>query len=202
MPNEKVLIAYGTRYGSTEEISQRIAELLESRGLATQLVDLKNTKERDLPTLGQFGGVLVGSGIKTGRWMKEPVGFLAKHKEELRKSGTVVGVFVSSGYASVPQKQREVKKEYIEEVMAELGIEPHLSAVFGAVLDFSPSSRLGFLDKQILRMAARGISEETGIKIQEDRRNDLRDWNQIQRFAEKYARLVESRTPSRKRSPR
>ncbi|MBL7118503.1 hypothetical protein ISS96_00625 [Candidatus Bathyarchaeota archaeon] len=54
MSNKKILIAYGTRYGSTEEISQRIAEVLESKGLTTQLIDLKTTQERDWLALGRM----------------------------------------------------------------------------------------------------------------------------------------------------
>jgi flavodoxin len=46
MPNKNVLIAYGIRFGSAEEISQEISKILESRGLATQLLDLKNTKKK------------------------------------------------------------------------------------------------------------------------------------------------------------
>lgn len=66
MTNKNVLIVYGSRYGSTEEISQEIANVLENKGIETQLIDLKKMKSKDWPSLESFDGVLVGSGIKIG----------------------------------------------------------------------------------------------------------------------------------------
>lgn len=99
MSNKNVLIAYGTRFGSTEEISREIAKILESKRLVTQLLDLKSTKEKDWVSLESFDGVLVGSGIKIGKWMKEPKKFLKNHREEFKKRKKILGLFVSSGYA-------------------------------------------------------------------------------------------------------
>jgi menaquinone-dependent protoporphyrinogen IX oxidase len=39
MSNKSVLIAYGSRYGSTEEISHEIAKVFESEGLTARLTD-------------------------------------------------------------------------------------------------------------------------------------------------------------------
>lgn len=45
----KVLIAYGS-----------------------QILNLRKTKSKEWPLLKEFDGVLVGSGIKIGKWAKEP----------------------------------------------------------------------------------------------------------------------------------
>lgn len=47
--DKNVLIAYGSHYGSTEEISHEIAKVLKNEGLTTRLVDLKKNEERGCP---------------------------------------------------------------------------------------------------------------------------------------------------------
>ncbi len=54
----------------------------------------------------------------------------------------------------------------------------------------TPSSRLGFIDKQILKLATKELTKETGTKIDEKGRTDLRDWGQIQSYAEQFAKLM------------
>jgi menaquinone-dependent protoporphyrinogen oxidase len=190
MTNKNVLIAYGSRYGSTEEISQEIAKVLENIGIDTQLIDLKKTKSKEWPSLESFDGVLIGSGIKIGKWMKEPRKFLEKIKDGVKKNEKILGVFVSSGNASIPEKYQEAKTDYLEKVIADIGIEADIYDAFGAVYDLSESSRMGSLTKKMIKMGIKEMSEETGIELDENARNDLRNWDQIQDFVEKFAELV------------
>lgn len=55
----RVLIAFGSRYGSTEEISMRLAELLKEEGIEAEVLDLK--RERNWPPLEGFDSVIVGA---------------------------------------------------------------------------------------------------------------------------------------------
>ncbi|MEM2958889.1 MAG: flavodoxin domain-containing protein [Candidatus Jordarchaeaceae archaeon] len=189
---KKVLIAYGSRYGSTEEISQEIAKVLEKQDLQVQIVDLKKTKPKDWPSIEPFDGVLVGSGIKIMKWVKEPQEFLSKHKGEFRKGKKKLGLFISSGFASIPGNREKAKQDWIEKVMEKVGVKADLYDAFGGVFDFSESSRMGGLDKRMLKMAAKGMSKEFDMKIDEKGRNDFRDWNQIRSFAEKFAELLKA----------
>ena len=38
MGNKKLLLAFGTRYGATEEISQEIAKTLKEKGLESEIL--------------------------------------------------------------------------------------------------------------------------------------------------------------------
>lgn len=190
MSNKSVLIAYGSRYGSTEEISHEIAEVLESEGLTTRIVDLKKTKKKDWPSIRSFDGIIVGSSIKMMRWMREPRDFLKKHAAELKKREKVVGIFVSAGSASRPGDRPKAKGDYIEKVLAALSVEVDISDAFGGVFDFSPSSRAGFFDKRMLKMAAKEMAKDTDLTIEEGGKIDLRDWEQIRTFAKQFAELV------------
>ena len=136
--SKKILIAYGSRYGSTEEIAHSMAEILANAGLGTQLLDLRRTKQKDWPPLTSFDGVLVGSGIKIGRWTKEVTVFLKTHADELKRlkpKGLVVGVFVSCGMASTPGQQEEARRKYLKEVLTNIGIIDAVSTydAFGGV---------------------------------------------------------------------
>jgi len=184
------LIAYGSRYGSTEEISHEIAKVLENEGLTTRIIDLKKTKKTDWPSVGLFDGIIVGSGIKMMRWMREPRDFLKKHAGELKTREEVVGIFVSAGSASRPRDQPKAKRDYIEKVLTDLGIKADISDAFGGMLDLSPASRAGFFDKRILKLIAKEMAKDTDITIEEGSKNDLRDWEQIRTFAKRFAELV------------
>jgi len=46
---KKVLVAYGSRYGCTEEVSQEIAKVLEKSGLSVSLFNLESSNR--LPKL-------------------------------------------------------------------------------------------------------------------------------------------------------
>ncbi|TRO46565.1 nitric oxide synthase, partial [Candidatus Bathyarchaeota archaeon] len=67
----KVLIAYGSRWGSTEEIAGRLAELLVEEGVEADILDVKG--ERNWPSLERYDGVIVGSSVKVTKWMREPL---------------------------------------------------------------------------------------------------------------------------------
>ena len=193
--SKKILIAYGSRYGSTEEIAHSMAETLKNAGLETQLLDLRRTKQKDWPPLASFDGVLVGSGIKIGRWTKEATAFLKTHADELKRlkpKGFVVGVFVSSGMASTPGQQDEARRKYLKEVLTSVGIADAVDTydAFGGVYDLSASAPMGFLDKRMLGMAAKQMAKDTGTPLTEGARNDLRDWDQIRAFTDHFAELV------------
>ncbi len=182
---KKVLIVYGTRYGSTEEISQYIADILEKDGFNTTLLNLKGLDPKKNPTLTEYDGILIGSGIKIGMWTKDAKKFLEINKEFLKKSK--IGVFVSSGDAGNSEKISKAREDYIEKILAEKEITANIYDAFGGVIDLSKSSRIGYLAKKMIKMVAKN---DPNIKI--DERNDFRDWDQIKNFAEKYAELVKN----------
>jgi len=124
------------------------------------------------------------------QWVREPRDFLKKHVGELKTREKVVGIFVSAGSASIPRDQPKARKDYIEKVLADLGIEADISDAFGGVLDLSPASRAGFFDKRMLKLIAKEMAKDIDITIEEGSKNDLRDWGQIRTFARQFAELV------------
>jgi len=165
----RVLIAFGSRYGSTKEISSRLAEFLKEEGVKAEVLDLK--RERNWPPMEGFDGVMVGSGVKVGRRMNESKEFLRRKRDEL--SGRRLAVFVSCFSAlNAPDYART---DLLEKVMDEAGVKADLYDAFGPFVDFSKGSRTGFLDRKVAQTVMSKESEKTGIELDMDGRNDLRD---------------------------
>ena len=70
----KVLVVYGSRHGGTRGIAERIGEVLQTEGLVAEVV----SADQD-PDLGGADGIVVGSGVYMGSWLKEPLAFLERN---------------------------------------------------------------------------------------------------------------------------
>jgi menaquinone-dependent protoporphyrinogen oxidase len=183
----KVLIAYGSRFGSTEEISSEISKILKEKGIETSMINLREVKSKDWLTLEKFDGIIVGSGIRIARWTKQAKQFLKNNRDELRNKK--LGLFVSCADASVPETIGKARQEYLETTMEELGITAGIYDAFGGVLDFTKSSKMSFVEKKLLMAVAKQRAGDNISTINGKERNDFRDWEQIRSFAEKYADL-------------
>ena len=177
----RVLIAYGSRWGSTEEIAEKLAVFLGEECVEADLLDVK--KNRDWPSLEGYDGVMVGSGVKISKWMREPLAFLRKKANELK--GRRVALFVSC--LSVLTDPEDARKDLLEKVVEEAGVEAELMEAFGPVMDVGPGSRMGFLDKKIVQSVILGLSKDQGMELDTKGRNDLRDWDRVKDFAHRFA---------------
>lgn len=177
----RVLIAYGSRYGSTEEIASRLAGFLGEEGVEATVLDVK--KNRSWPSLEGYDGVIVGSGVKISKWMREPLAFLRRKADELE--GRRLALFVSC--LSVLTDPEDARRELLEKVAEEAGVEAELMEAFGPVMDVGPGSRMGFLDRRIAQSVMLGLSKDKGLELDMKGRNDLRDWDRIRDFAKGFA---------------
>jgi len=50
--------------------------------------------------------------------------------------------------------------------------------------------RMGFLDRRIAWSVMAGLSGELGLELDMGRRNDLRDWDRIQDFANRFSQSL------------
>jgi menaquinone-dependent protoporphyrinogen oxidase len=187
MANKKVLIAYGTRFGCTEEVAREIALVMEKNGIEPNLVDLSSIKKSQWPAVGDYDGVLVGSSIKIGKWKKEPKVFIERNLDELKKHDKKVGIFVCSGTAITDPVK--AKKEYCEDYATKLGFDVDLYNAFPGVFDLSKSSRMGFLDKKLAKAGKEELLKHD-LEFNDTMKNDYRNWEDIRGFAKKFARLV------------
>ncbi|UCE12200.1 MAG: hypothetical protein JSV04_08330 [Candidatus Heimdallarchaeota archaeon] len=186
--SKQVLIAYGTRFGSTEEISIKFQQILEENGFAVELIDLK-AKKKGKPNITNYIGVLIGSGIRITRWTKEAKNFLKNNIKTINENKILVGIYLSSGEASDPDKRPAIIEKYLVKVFEELGLnlgDNVLYDAFGGVFDLSKTTNLSWINRKMLNTAA---DEDPNIVRNE--RRDYRDWDQINKFIEDFIRKLE-----------
>jgi menaquinone-dependent protoporphyrinogen oxidase len=105
---QKILVAFGTKYGSTGEIAAAIADVLRRLGLE---VDLRSA--RDVRDVAAYDGVVVGSGVYVGRWHADALDLVKRFERELRVRPTW---FFSSGpTGGTPQAEAAMVKALEEQ---------------------------------------------------------------------------------------
>lgn len=172
--NDKVLVCYGTRYGSAGEIAENIGEILGSRGATVEVVNLKKGKAKDLES---YDLVVIGSGIQMGRWTKEPLKFLKKNRETLSRKK--VALFVSCMSATKPETSNQGRTDYLDKIILDFPeIVPISMGLFGGVIDSTKGNRM---IKGIMKSL---VKEMVGEDEEQPERIDLRDWDQIRIWAE------------------
>ena len=121
MSENKTLIAYATRGGTTEDYAKAISSVLtEEYKMQADLVNLKKSRN---PDLTQYQNIIVGAGIKMFKMHKEGAEFLEK-KNFGEKN---VGIFLSS---LVPRD--EAIKKYVDVILQKnTTLKPIAVEVFG-----------------------------------------------------------------------
>ena len=74
----KVLVAYATKYGATQEIAEKINAVLKEHGLDPDLRDVESVDGLD-----EYQGVILGSAVYVGQWRKEASTFLQDNQGAL-----------------------------------------------------------------------------------------------------------------------
>jgi menaquinone-dependent protoporphyrinogen oxidase len=98
--SETVLVAYGSKYGSTAEIAERIGEVLTKEGLT---VDVRSAA--DVADLGRYDAVVLGAGLYAGRWHRDARRFARRHRAALARRA--VWLF-SSGPLDSSASERDI----------------------------------------------------------------------------------------------
>ena len=168
----KALVAFGTRYGSTTGIAEKIAGVLVEAGNDVDIVDLGKERIRDVDA---YDFVVVGSGIQVGKWTKESLRFLDENKEALRQRK--LAMFATSGQARDKSKQEEYLEEYVAQVAEKYGLSPIRMGVFVGAFDMN---KYNFPVKLLMKTLIKDL-ESFGYDI--NKPVDLREWDKIEEWA-------------------
>ncbi len=125
MAPNKTLIAYETKGGATEEVAQKLAEILRSKsGLEVDVVDLRRQK---IQNIDSYQNIILGSGIRGGKAYDKALKVLENHFGNRK-----VAFYVCCGDAVDPEKSASAKVKYIENVLANYPeINPVATEMFG-----------------------------------------------------------------------
>ncbi|MFW9805256.1 MAG: flavodoxin domain-containing protein [Candidatus Thorarchaeota archaeon] len=167
---KKILIVYGTRYGSTTEVVQDMSKTAGKLGVQVDVVNLG--EGTPFPEPEGYDLVIIGSGIREGQWKKEPLDFIEQKIESLSK--TKVALFVVSGYAGNPNKVAEAQAAYLDSMPEKYpGLSPISTALIGGVFQFQKYSlAIRALVKNIVKDQI-PPGEELPEKL------DFRNWDMI-----------------------
>lgn len=78
MRTQRILVAYGTKNGSTAEIAEWIGGSLRQSGLETDVRDAADVRDIDL-----YDAVVLGGALYAGRWHRDARRFVRRHDRVL-----------------------------------------------------------------------------------------------------------------------
>ncbi|MFO7797164.1 MAG: flavodoxin domain-containing protein [Promethearchaeati archaeon] len=112
MGKNKTLIAYETKSGVSKDNAHLIATILrEKYEMEVDIIDLKENKN---PDTNGYENIIVGSGIRIGRWYKRPKSFLKKTDFGNKK----LAIYLSSGKAGNPEFDHDqIVEEYVGKIL-------------------------------------------------------------------------------------
>lgn len=163
--DDKVLVVYASKYGSTAEIAEAIARRIKESGID---VDVKTALE--VERLNGYQGVVLGSAVYAGQWRKEAASFLEDQQEEL--STRKVWLF-SSGPTGDGDPVELMNGWSFPE-----GLRPAADRVQVQRIKFFH----GVLDEEKL-----GFAEKLIVKTLQAPLGDYRDWMEIESWADEIA---------------
>lgn len=162
----KVLLAYASTHGSTQEIAEAIAATLTDRGLA---VDLQPARE--VRTLEGYQAVVLGAPLYMFHLHKDALRFLSKHQKALM-AGLPIAIF-AGGPISIEQgnEWQEARKQLDQELAKFPWLKPVSIEIVGGKHEPASLSFPWNLIPALKQMPA----------------SDLRDWAEIRAWAESLA---------------
>jgi menaquinone-dependent protoporphyrinogen oxidase len=163
--DKPVLVAYGTKYGATAEIAEKIGEVLSQAGLTADVVPADRVAD-----LTHYGAVVLGSAVYIGRWRKEAAKFLEASAATLAQ----VPVWLFSSGPTDEGDPVELTQGWrfpgkLQPVADRIG--PRDVALFHGAVDVG---KLNFIERWMLK----NIGTPTG---------DFRDWDAIAAWASSIA---------------
>jgi menaquinone-dependent protoporphyrinogen oxidase len=100
--SDPVLVAYATRYGSTQEVAEAVASSLRERKL---MVDFQPI--RDVRTLAGYRAVVLGAPLYLGHWHADAGRFLSRRREALMERP--VAIFALGPFSMDEQKWQSAR---------------------------------------------------------------------------------------------
>lgn len=170
--NDKILVTYTSRAGSTAGVAEAIGKTLTEGGSQVEVLPMKEVKD-----LTPYRAVVAGSAIRGAKWLPEAIQFMQAHQTALSQKPFAAFMVCITLAMPGADKYREGLKNWLEPVRRL--VRPVSEGYFAGALVFS---KLPF-DYVSLRMrlaAAFGIFP----------RGDHRDWNAIRDWAESILPLL------------
>lgn len=160
----RILVAYATRYGATQEIAEFLAATLRESGF-----EVDCSAMRDVRGIDDYRGVVLGAPFYYGRWPRPARRFLNRFGPVLARRD--VAVF-ATGRIEPAQPESEVRSQLDALLDRYRWLTPFSEALFG-----------GRWDPAALRGLDRWMRTLPGSSLHVLPATDLRDWDAIGAWA-------------------
>jgi len=157
-----ILVAYATKYGSTQEVAEAVAATLRESGLEVDIQPMRKVR-----TLAGYRAVVLGAPLYMFHWHKDALRFLSQHREALTERP--VAIF-ALGPTHDDEKERQDSRAQLDKELAKF---PWLTPV--ALEMF-----VGKYDPAKLRFPV-------NLFAGKEPASDLRDWTAIRAWASNLA---------------
>ena len=165
----KVLVAYASKYGSTQEVAEAIAATLRESGLVVDLEPIREVK-----TLEEYTAVVLGAPLYMFHWHKDARRFLSRHREALTKRP--VAIFALGPFNDEEKEWKEVRAQLDKELAKFPWLTSMAIEIFGGKFD---PAKLRFPDNIIASLPANPLHKMPA--------SDIRDWTVIRAWASNLA---------------
>jgi menaquinone-dependent protoporphyrinogen oxidase len=170
----KVLVAYATKYGATAEIADKIGEVLRQAGLQVDVLPADRAGD-----LGSYRAVVLGSAVYIGQWRKEAAKFLKANESVLAEKPVWLFSSGPTGEGDPAELVQGWRLPGKLQLIADR-IQPRDIAVFHGAVD---ANKLNFLEKWMLK----NVKAPAG---------DYRDWEAITAWATAIAEELQGPHPA------
>ena len=162
--SDSILVVYATRYGSTQEVADKVAATLREGGLTVDVQPVKQVR-----TLDGYRAAVVGAPLYMFDWLKEARDFVSRHRAALEK--IPVAVFALGPTEDKEEDWTETRKQ-LDKVLSKFPwLTPVAVELFGGKFD---PARLTFPYNMVPGLKRMPV-------------NDIRDWEAIRAWAKSLA---------------
>ncbi|HEY4379548.1 MAG TPA: flavodoxin domain-containing protein [Acidobacteriaceae bacterium] len=155
-----VLVTYATRYGSTEEVAQTVAESLRETAATVDVLPVRHVRSPE-----QYDAIVLGAPLYMGHLHKDALRFLNQHRRALTK--VPVALFFLGPVRNDEKDWSSARSQLAHEMARFPWLEPVARQIFGGKLD---PARFGFP----LRLIP---------PLRKMKPADIRDWSAIHSWA-------------------
>lgn len=175
-----ILLLHSSVYGHTQRICERMRAKLASLGDRVEVAPIAGGAVDP----GQYDAILIGASIRNGKHNPAVMDFIQRHKALLDDKPS--GFFSVNLVARKPQKNTPQTNPYTRAFVAKSPWQPRLLGVFGGDLDYQ---RYSSFDRNVIRF----IMWLTKGPTDPQTKAEYTDWQEVERFAERFAALANGR---------
>ncbi|MGD9124578.1 MAG: flavodoxin domain-containing protein [Desulfarculaceae bacterium] len=179
----RILVAYASMHGTTGSVAQAIAKQICAQGFKAEVRLLSKIKD-----LSPYQGFVIGSAIRSNRWLPEAEEFVAAHRRVLSRHSTAY--FLTCLTLAEPGPvPRKMARAFLDPVLNRVPeVSPTAMGLFGGVLDYS------------LMGIGMGVVMRYKMWAKDVEQGDYRDWDAIKAWSQNLSFQAKNLFPKEKQS--